>query len=260
MLLAGPVYRVELKVLTWWLARAQEQVPAGTGWLTAAERRHAAGLRYTKRRADFLLSRWTLKLAVTRVLHWPDDDATLARIESRAAGDGAPELFVDGQPAQHGVSLSDRAGCAACLIADQPAAIGCDLELVERRSDAFVRDYLTESERDLVAAAGPARDLAANLIWSAKESALKVLRTGLRLDTRSVQVAVPNLTPPEHAWSPLDVRTADGVVFGGWWRRSGSFVLTACGPERFPGPAPLDAVSPLDDAAGTDHWLSRPLS
>jgi len=251
---------VELNVLTWWLARTQEQLPAGTGWLTATERRRAAGLRYTKRRTDFLLSRWTLKLAVTRVLHWPDDAATLARIESRAAGDGAPELFVDDQPADHGVSLSDRAGCAACLVADQLAAIGCDLELVEPRSDAFVRDYLTDSERDLVAAAGPARDLAANLIWSAKESALKVLRTGLRRDTRSVEVTVPNLTPPEHAWSPLGVRTADSAVFGGWWRRSGAFVLTACGPEHFPRPAPLDAVSPLDDAAATDHWLSRPLS
>jgi len=37
-------------------------------------------------------------------------------------------------------------------------------------------------------------------------------------------------------------------------------VLTACGPEHFPRPAPLDDVSPLDDAAATDHWLSRPLS
>ncbi len=32
--------------------------------------------------------------------------------------------------------------------------------------------------------------LAANLIWPAKESALKVLRTGLRADTRTVEVVL----------------------------------------------------------------------
>jgi 4'-phosphopantetheinyl transferase len=250
-------------VLTWWLSRAEVQLPPGTSWLSAAEHSRAAGLRYTKRRTDFLLSRWTLKLAVTRVLNWPDDEAALARIEGRPAADGAPELYVDEQLSEHGISLTDRAGCAACLVADERAAIGCDLELVEARSAAFVRDYLTGPERDLVSAAGPARDVAANVVWSAKESALKVLRTGLRRDTRSVEVTVDNLTPPEHAWSPLRVRVAEDVVLGGWWRRSGSFVLTVCGPGGpgdFPAPVGLDAVSPLDGAAPAHHWLRKPLA
>jgi 4'-phosphopantetheinyl transferase len=246
-------------VLTWWLAHAEDQLPPAGGWLTPAERRYAATLRYTKRRADYVLSRWTLKLAVARVLGWPDDDGTLARVEGRSAPDGAPELFVDGQPAGRGVSLTDRAGCAACLVADQPAAIGCDLELVEARSDAFVRDYLTGPERRLVAAAGPDHDLAANLIWSAKESALKVLRTGLRRDTRSVEVTVADLAPPERAWSPLQVRAAEGTVFGGWWRRSGSFVLTACAAGPFPVPAALEQVSALDEVPPSHHWLRHPL-
>jgi 4'-phosphopantetheinyl transferase len=247
-------------MLTWWLARAEEQSPPAGEWLTAAERGYAARMRYQKRRADFLLSRWTLKLAVTRLLGWPDDDAALARIESRAASDGAPELFVDGQPAEHGISLSDRAGSAVCLVAGAPAAIGCDLELVERRSDAFVQDYMTAPERDLVAAAGTERDVAANLIWSAKESALKVLRTGLRRDTRSVEVTVPDLTPPQQTWSPLWVRTREGTILTGWWRRSGSFILTACAHGTFPPPTALDAICILDQAAPSHHWLGKPLT
>lgn len=250
--------RRELDVLTWWLARAQEQLPDTDGWLTLGERSRSASMRYPKRRTDFLLNRWGLKLAVARVLGWPDDDAALARIEGRAAADGAPELFIDGRPASRGVSLTNRAGCSVCLVADQPAAIGCDLELVETRSDAFVQDYLTEPERDLVTAAGQARDVAANLIWSAKESALKVLRTGLRRDTRSVEVSVADLTPPERSWSPFQVRSAEGVVFRGWWRRSGSFLLTACAYGDFPRPAALEAVSPLDDVTPGHHWLGRP--
>lgn len=247
-------------MLTWWLARAEEQLPAGTGWLTPAERSVAARMRYAKRRTDFLLNRWAFKVAVARILGWPADDAALTRIEARSAADGAPELYVDGRPTARGVSLTDRAGCAACLVADGPAAIGCDLELVEARSDAFVRDYLTGPERDRVMAADQARDVAANLIWSAKESALKVLRTGLRRDTRSVEVTVQDLTPPEYAWSPLIIRTREGVTFPGWWRRSGAFVLTVCASGDFPRPAPIETASPLDQAHPSHHWLDRPLA
>ena len=179
--------------VTWWLARGEDQLPPVGDWLTAAERSRAAGLRYTKRRQDFLLGRWTLKLAVARVLGWPDDPAGLARVEARPAPGGAPRLYVDGLPAARGVSLTDRAGCAVCLVAASAGTVGCDVEIIEPRSDAFVRDYLTEPERRIIAAAGPGRDKAANLIWSAKESALKVLETGLRRDTRSVEVTVPDL-------------------------------------------------------------------
>ncbi len=245
---------------TWWLARGEDQLPAAADWLSAAERTRAGAFRYTKRRNDFLLGRWTLKLAVAKVLGWPDDPAVLARIEGRTAPSGAPRLYIDGQPATHGVSLTDRAGCAVCLVAASPVAVGCDVEIVEPRSDAFVRDYLTQAEQRLVDAAGSARDMAANLVWSAKESALKVLRTGLRRDTRSVEVAVAELSPPERTWSALRVRTAEGEVFPGWWRRSGTFLVTACWPRGGPPPAALEARSPIDTMRPSHRWVDRPVS
>jgi len=235
-------------------------LPPAAEWLTAAERSRAEGLRYTKRRTDFLLGRWTLKLAVARTLGWQDDFAGLARIEGRTAPSGAPRLYVDGRPAARGVSLTDRAGCAVCLVTDRTAAVGCDVEIVEPRSDAFVRDYLTEAERCRVAAAGPARDKAANLLWSAKESALKVLETGLRRDTRSVEVTVAELSPPERTWSPLQVRTTEGVVFPGWWRQSGAFLVTACWPGGGPPPVALEAESPLDTMTPSHRWADRPVT
>jgi 4'-phosphopantetheinyl transferase len=228
-------------------------------WLTAAERSRADGLRFAKRRIDYLLGRWTLKLAVTRVLGWPDDAPGLARVESRPAPGGAPQLYLDGRPAARGVSLSDRAGCAVCLVAARAAAVGCDIEVVEPRSDAFVRDYLTEAERREVARAGPARHNVANLIWSAKESALKVLGTGLRRDTRSVEVTVTDLSPPHRTWSPLQVRTAEGAVFPGWWRPSGPFLVTACWPCGGPPPVALEARSPLDTMSPSHRWVDRPV-
>jgi 4'-phosphopantetheinyl transferase len=245
---------------TWWLARGEDQLPAAADWLSPTERGRAGALRYTKRRTDFLLGRWTLKLTVAQVLGWPDDPAGLARIEGRNAPSGAPRLYIDGEPAGYGVSLTDRAGCAVCLVADRATAVGCDVELVEPRSDAFVADYLTPAEQRLVGAAGSARDLAANLVWSAKESALKVLETGLRRDTRSVEVAVTDLSPPERTWSALRVRTAEGQNFAGWWRRSGTFVVTACLPDGGPPPAALEARSPIDVMLPSHRWIDRPLS
>jgi 4'-phosphopantetheinyl transferase len=245
---------------TWWLARGEDQLPAIGDWLSPAERGRAESMRYAKRRTDFLLGRWTLKHAVARVLGWPDDAGTLARIEARPAPGGAPRLYVDGELAERGVSLTDRAGCAVCLVAVRSAAIGCDVEVVEPRSDAFVHDYLTDRERRLVQAGGPARDLLANLVWSAKESALKVLGTGLRADTRSVEVTVAEISPAELAWSPLEVTTALGARFPGWWRRSGPFLLTACWPGGGPAPGGLEPRSPIDRMSPSHHWLGRPLA
>jgi 4'-phosphopantetheinyl transferase len=250
----------QVRLATWWLARGEDQLPAAADWLSAAERRRVGALRYTKRRTDFLLGRWTLKLAVAKVLGWPDDPDMLARIEGRTALTGAPRLYVDGQPADRGVSLSDRAGCAICLVAARAVAVGCDVEVVEPRSDAFVRDYLTQAEQRLASPAGPGRDVAANLIWSAKESALKVLGTGLRRDTRSVEVDVTDLSPPERTWSALRVRTAAGEAFPGWWRRSGTFLITACWPGGGPQPAALEEQSPIDTMLPSHRWLDRPVS
>ena len=248
------------ELATWWLARGEDELPAAADWLSAAERSRAGALRYTKRRTDFLLGRWTLKVAVARSLGWPGDHAVLARIEGRTAPTGAPLLYIDGLPADRGVSLTDRAGCAVCLIAERPVAVGCDVEIIEPRSAAFARDYLTQSEQRLVGAAGADRHLAANLIWSAKESALKVLRTGLRRDTRSVEVDVADLGPPERTWSALRIRTAEGEAFPGWWRRSGSFLVTACWPGGGPAPEPLEARSPIDTLLPSHRWIDRPVS
>jgi 4'-phosphopantetheinyl transferase len=174
-------------------------LPAGRVWLSPLETERMSAMRFTKRRSEWLLGRWTAKQALAGSLGLPGDEHSLARIEMRTitggeAG-GAPEAFVDGSPSALGVSLTDRAGWAVCVVSDT-TRIGCDLELVEPRSPV-VRDFLTRSEQEAVARPpfAASADLMANLIWSAKESALKVLRTGLRRDTRSVVVCFPSRPP-----------------------------------------------------------------
>jgi len=242
-----------------WLARGEDAVPTDPSWLTPAELARASGLRYTKRRGEYLLRRLVAKHAVAAARDLPTDAGALARIEVRNAPTGAPYVLVDGAPCGFEVSISDRAGWAVCLVGAGAGAVGCDLELVEPRSPGFVRDFLTAAEQSYVDAAAD-RDLAANLLWSAKESALKVLRTGLRRDTRSVEVTVADGRPG--AWAALRVRSVEGAVFPGWWRRDGRFLFTVAAAAPTPAPVAIEDRGPAVLAAAEPRhsWLARPLA
>ena len=47
-----------------WLARGEHELPDGLDWLAPRERERAAGMRFTKRRTEYLLRRWVGKQAV----------------------------------------------------------------------------------------------------------------------------------------------------------------------------------------------------
>jgi 4'-phosphopantetheinyl transferase len=220
-----------------WLEQTDADVPPGDGWLGAAEAARLQELRFPKRRAEWRLGRWTAKRAVAGYLDLALHHAALAAVEIRAATSGAPEAFVGGKPAPVAISLSHRDGLAICAVALPGTAVGCDLEIVESHSDAFAADYFLPEERRLVAdAPATERFRLLTLLWSAKESALKALHEGLRLDTRSV-VATPSdaLSVGGTGWYPLQVRCLGGQTFQGWWQRKGNIVQTMVAA---PSPAP----------------------
>ena len=236
-----------------WFAQGEEHLPIGDAWLSSAERERAAAMRFAKRRNEFLVSRWTAKQALALALDPAPADPS--ELEVRHAPTGAPLAFVSGAPGPCSISLTDRAGWAVCLIGPQDRLVGCDLELVEERSPAFVNDWLTPSEQEAVTATGSDHDLLANLIWSAKESALKVLQTGLRRPTRSVEVTLHEETAGE--WTALTVRAIEGPAFPGWWCRHGDFILTVAADAPLPPPTSLVSPTPLSDAVPTHSWLAE---
>jgi 4'-phosphopantetheinyl transferase len=244
-----------------WLARGENGMPADDRWLAPGEAARAAQMRYTKRRTEYRLRRWAAKNAVATAASIGSDPAGLARIEVRNRPSGAPYVLLDGSPLAMDVSLTDRAGWAVCLVGPDLGAVGCDLELVEPRTAGFLADFLTPAEREYVGAQpGPdSAHAAANLIWSAKESALKVLRTGLRRDTRTVEVHLDHATDAP-GWAPLRVCVDSGAEIPGWWRRDGMFVLTvaAAGPTAHPVALEPDRV--LADARPVHSWMERPLA
>lgn len=199
-------------------------VPEGDGWLTEAERLWLGTRRLPKRRNDWRLGRWAAKGAVLTALGHP----MLRRneLEILASEGGAPVVRFLGPGAWPRVSLSlshsGGVGFAAALSGE--VRLGCDVEAIAPRSEAFVADYFTPSEEVWIGSDPSERDLRANLLWSAKESVLKALGEGLRLDTRTVEV-LPKEPPPESLWASLTARHGTSL-FRGWWRRTPGFVWT----------------------------------
>lgn len=197
-------------------------VPEHDAWLTEAERLWSSTRRLPKRRADWRLGRWVAKGAAKVALGLPD--LPLERIEVLASEGGAPVLCLlpprRGPHVSLSLSHSEGVGFAAARLGH--VRLGCDLEAIAPRSEAFVSDYFTSAESEWIRAEPAERDLRATLLWSAKESTLKALGEGLRLDTRLVEVegTVPN---GDGMWAPVRV-VRDRQAFVGWWRRTPGFV------------------------------------
>jgi 4'-phosphopantetheinyl transferase len=221
-------------------------VPGDDRGLSPGAAARAAGLVVEVRRRGWRLRRWTAKEAIAATCG--GDSGTFAELEIGNRPDGAPVASRRDVALPGCLSLTDRAGWAVCALAPAGVVVGCDLELVEPRSPAFVSDYLTAAEQRLVASASASdTDLAANLVWSAKESALKVLGEGLRRPTRSVEVeaALPAAGSGRDPWQPMTVRLAEGGELTGWWRRLGPFVLTLAAAP--PSPPPRFLGGPVPD-------------
>ena len=235
---------------TYWLEQTEADLPEHDDWLSSDEAGLLSRMRFAKRRTDWRLGRWTAKCAAAAYLGLPGDPRSLREIEVRPAPSGAPELFVLNRPASVAISISHRAGIAVCAIAMCGAALGCDVELIEPRSGSFVADYFTSEEQELISREPEeARPHLVTLLWSAKESALKALRDGLRLDTRCVAVTFDSQMEHEHAagalrqyselngWRPLQVCYAGSEILHGWWQSTDELVRTLVGA-----PLPLPPI------------------
>lgn len=241
----------------YWLEKSEADLPSDDSWLSPDESTRLRGMRFPKRRADWRLGRWTAKCALAACLKMPAGRTAFAQLEIRSTASRAPQVFICGKAAPVTISLSHRQNVAMCAVAPPGAALGCDLELVEPRTQTFVEDYFTREEIWLLRqTADDSRYRITALLWSAKESALKALGVGLQLDVRSLAVAgltdglcqdrkeaainsVKSTTAgqiPVEGWHSLQVRGTEHQIFNGWWQESGGLVrtLVAAPPPSIP--------------------------
>jgi 4'-phosphopantetheinyl transferase len=224
----------------YYFEQTTSDVPQDNSWLSPREQGRLNQFRFEKRRCDWRLGRWTAKQAVAAYFEMRSDPAALRNIEIVPAASGAPEVFLADRPVMPVISLSHCDGVALCAVADAGTMLGCDVEAVDPRTDTFVADYFTAEEQTLLTQSHAAmRWMLATLLWSAKESALKALGEGLRLDTRSVSVSLEATSPAEDQWQPLRVRYLDRQVFEGWWRRTGNLIRTLAAAPSPALPVPL---------------------
>lgn len=240
-------------------------------WLGPAELARLDGFRVAKRRDDWLIGRLNAKALVIDAIDYRYRVRVApAGIEIARRPSGAPLVEIRDEvaagvlprPLPLALSNSHSHGHALCgavwldgfELGPPVLSVGVDLEWIESRSDAFVRDFLTAEERAYCdAARDPAeRDLRVNLVWSAKEAVLKVVQRGLTVDTWWLSCVPagdpetdwlgPLLTPVDGEWAPLAVTCdprfpAHGLQFRVVWREIAGFVATlAVGTASGTGP------------------------
>jgi len=232
----------EKQNIVYWTAVSLDQVNREDfSWLSKKEKEQVDQFRFTKRRDEWLMGRLAAKKLLGAV--YPTfNPVRLHEISILNTEAGVPYVLVYDIRVPGVLSLSHRQGMAcAAWVGDSSLRIGIDLEFVEAKPDVFVQDYFTtEESRQVFALQAEQRALATSLVWSAKESMLKAMQTGLSIDTREVAVSLSSFECPQD-WKWLHVSRCarhEGFVRSAW-RMIGDFVLTC--------------------AALGDHTADRPL-
>jgi 4'-phosphopantetheinyl transferase len=217
-----------------WLVQSATSYPdilVGTApaeLLSAQESAKLASLHVKKRRRDWLLGRLTAKQLIQTVL--ADVEEALVRlnhIQIDNDPDGAPfaALLHNGlfERLPWSLSISHSNSAAYCAV-HPTAVVGADMERIETREWNFVRSYFSPAEIALVERTPiEERDLLVTAIWSGKEAVLKVLREGLRLDTRTITCLFKNEQASTTAWMPYEIQAQKNSIasagrWAGWWR------------------------------------------
>lgn len=192
--------------------------------------------KFLKRQREWLGARLVTKdLIRASDQRWKQ--TTIQNIEILNEESGAPFLHIQGRQEYPGrVSLSHSNGYAFCAYSPDDISFGVDLELVETRSKVFSEDFFTTKESEQIAKIDIVEQSQyVTVIWSGKESVLKALSTGLRVDTRSVEVTIPEEPVEKNGWRSLALESSlfknDSLSL--LWRREGDFVLTACVPSGY---------------------------
>ena len=211
-----------------WMMLAETTIPQDLGWLSPEELDRFQTFRFQKRRQDWLAGRWVAK-NLLRTLN--SDSATFNYCEMTIGNlpEGAPYPLLRGEKLKGCLSISHRGGRSVAAFTDNPdVSIGIDLELVEEKSDGFIEDYftLTEAKR-LFSYPDDKRACLASMLWSAREAMLKAHQSGLRLDTRYIELQCPEWTEKSE-WQPIEISQYPSAMksMALYWKTVNAFVIT----------------------------------
>jgi 4'-phosphopantetheinyl transferase len=197
-------------------------------WLSPTEFTHQQSFRFPKRKEDWLSGRWVAKSLLYKTSeHLQNCQLSDFSIENYA--DGSPLVIRNGEILPGSISISHRSGFAsAAWSPDLNDKIGIDLEMIEPKPASFIEDYFTINEKNLVYQQKPEdQPVISSLIWSAKEAVMKALQTGLRIDTRQIEIRMP-FTLEKKDWNSLEISNYPGGYQSAYvfWKRTESMIIT----------------------------------
>lgn len=197
--------------------------------LTTAEQAVYRGFKTRKRQVEWLAGRIAVKQLYIKLSHnrYNPLDLSVAR-----EGTGAPYLIEGDIRTSGRISISHTAGCVVVLLTKSELRIGIDLEEVSSREPAFITDYFTPMEQNYIRGNQPlTMEFRANLLWSAKESVLKAISTGLGVDPLRVEIDGVNVRQTMNGWTGLKAISKvdeDPVSWIVYYRDRINTVLTMC--------------------------------
>ena len=215
------------RIRLFWLECSESELPLDETWLSDREIASIGQRWVPKRRRDWLLGRWTAKCALAAHLGFGAQSEFFRTISILPNDAGAPVPYMPDGLIDIPLSISHRDGRALAAISPQADRVGCDLEKAEPRSRSFLQCFLTPAEIEQVDNSVVSDEsTTATLIWSAKESVLKVLAVGLRVDARCVSVQIEIAPGAVSSWHQFTASVVDGRSFEGWWLHNSGWLKT----------------------------------
>ena len=154
-----------------------------TSFLTRKETATYGRLRTRKRKQEWLLGRYAVKLIVSQLARRESNTVALHRIEVANNAAGAPQLSKNPLFTKAKISISHCGSVAIGAVLAGHGAIGADVELI-RKLRPSVRDYILTKEEEQWAT-NPQQIITC---WSLKEAIAKLNGEGLQFNPKKTKV------------------------------------------------------------------------
>jgi len=150
--------------------------------LHSKEKSQLISHKFNNRKLSYLLGRITSKLAIGQIFHVEDFTSILIT----KGVFGFPVVKNIPTNIQVSISHCDNIGLAVAFDEEHP--LGIDLERIDRKRKDLLLTQITEKEIELILSNELTLLVGATLVWTAKEALSKVIKTGMTLDFKFMEV------------------------------------------------------------------------
>lgn len=152
-------------------------------WLHVKELKYYLTLAYEKRMKDYLSGRYVAKKAISAFV----DNQDLGEILIQQ---GIFQQPIIKYPCEHNiqVSITHCDDLSASIVFPEEFPMGIDIEKISVKLKGTFKSQMTENEKEIVESFFYSEEAMLTLLWTAKESLSKVLKTGLTIPLEILEV------------------------------------------------------------------------